>query len=45
MEFIKTLIFNSVEFIVLCGVMFAGVMVGKKLRDKKDANSQNTEEK
>lgn len=45
MEFIEQLLFNSIEFIVLCAVMVAGVIVGKKLRDRKDAKSQNTEEK
>jgi len=43
MEFLKMLLFNSVEFVALCAVMVAGVMVGKKLRDKKDAKVQDKE--
>ncbi len=45
MEFIRQLLFNSIEFVVLCVVMVAGVIVGKKLRDRKDAKPQDSEEK
>lgn len=44
MEFLQTLAFNIIEFVCLCAIMVAGVMVGKKLRDRKDAKSQSTEE-
>ena len=44
MEFLKQLLFNSVEFVIIAVVMVAGVLVGKKLRDRKDAKAQKTEE-
>ena len=44
MEFVKQLLFSSVEFVILCGVMVAGVLIGKKLRARKDAKAQKTEE-
>ncbi len=44
MEFIKQLAFNSVEAIIIGAVMVVGVLIGKKLRDRKDAKAQKTEE-
>ena len=44
MEFIKQLVFNSVEAVVIAVVMVAGVFIGKKLRDNKDAKNKKTEE-
>ncbi len=40
MEFIKQLLFSSVEFVIIAAVMVAGVLVGKKLRDRKDSKAQ-----
>ena len=44
MEFIKQLAFSSVEVVVIAAVMVAGVFIGKKLRDSKNAKTQKTEE-
>ncbi len=44
MEFIKQLAFSSVEFVIIGAVMVAGVLIGKKLRERKDAKEQKTEE-
>ena len=43
MEFLQSLLFYSVEFVVICAVMVAGVMAGKKLRERKEAKKQNEE--
>ena len=44
MEFLKQLLFSSVEFVIIGAVMVAGVLIGKKLRESKDNKAQNTEE-
>ncbi|PXV96199.1 hypothetical protein C8E03_101834 [Lachnotalea glycerini] len=36
MEFISTFLTSGVEMIVFMGIMVCGIVIGKKLRDKKD---------
>ena len=41
MEIVSSMIFYSIKYILFIGVAIAGIFVGKKLRDRKNAKSEN----